>query len=804
MTSNGRSLVTLVGLLLLLATGCGTQNAPGRGYVIVEGLASGQELLCGVEGQTVTVAGSGFQSEHGIDVVVRYTATSGTPFNGGTSASEDVLGRALSDTEIEVPLPSVNLGTTNLTITVILPGGNYGVSPPQDLVLGGQLLGPFANFDQYDATGNVPLVVAAATGVLLNDTPIFCGEPGDDVVEPEKPAPDGPVLRQGEIAVVGFDTVSARGGTVAMNPDGSFAYEPPLGVGGTALQPEFDSFLYTIEQDGQQDIGFVEIAIREVVWFIDDAAAPGGSGRFSDPFDGLPAFNAVQGGGADDQPEPGDWIFVYRGSAPYDDGIVLLDSQKLIGQGVDLVVNGQVIVTATEPPALTNTGLTQGLDCIVLANANRIDGADVFQPFGNGIRGTNVSGPTTVDHCAILGAAQNGILLEGDCTGTFDFGPTVGVVDAGYTGVRINGFGEQEQLPSPEVQAQVFDGVFTYEGTISQTDAGAAIVVGFTTPGSAVVFQNGAIDFDNGEGFVFAAIDLFEIQGTFTCTSPQTIQGTPFIGILVEFSPGTFTFMDTTIDVLDNGFSGSGIEGLEVGAATIGFTNLDIDIAGDNESSAGGVGIRIGNLGETTSKPAPRGTSAVGPTSLSVDGNATIDMIDAEEACVIFGDGLSPVVLDMTFQTISVDGSPQTGGFTFGQCQGSFEVTGTTTVTNYGSAGLLFLGGDCDLTFATLNLSNATGIAGRGVEFVSNAGMFTVNGGTWDNLTLDAVILQNSNGTINDVAFSNVGVNVIELVGTCTVAGSGNTATGFGNLCDSAGATVTGSISFTSPAATCP
>jgi hypothetical protein len=68
----------------------------------------------------------------------------------------------------------------------------------------------------------VPLVVDAATGVLVND------------VEPEG---------QG-LAVDEFDAMSTAGGTVVMQPDGSFEYTPPAGFFGN------DDFGYVARDDG--------------------------------------------------------------------------------------------------------------------------------------------------------------------------------------------------------------------------------------------------------------------------------------------------------------------------------------------------------------------------------------------------------------------------------------------------------------------------------------------------------------------------------------------------------------------------
>src|SRR5690606_27898553 len=122
-------------------------------------------------------------------------------------------------------------------------------------------------------------------------------------------------------------------------------------------------------------------------------------GRFTSPFNSLAAFNAEQGGAAEpDDPEAGDYIFVYEGAGPYDGGIALLDDQTLVGQGVDLIVSGTTLVTATAPPTLTNaTG-----DGITLAEDNAVHGLVVGNTSGTGIVGSGI-GTLDVSSVSVTG-----------------------------------------------------------------------------------------------------------------------------------------------------------------------------------------------------------------------------------------------------------------------------------------------------------------------------------------------------------------------------------------------------------------
>ncbi len=94
---------------------------------------------------------------------------------------------------------------------------------------------PVAVDDSYTATMNIQLIIAAGSGVLQND--FDENIPG--------------------ISVTAFDITSAQGGTVSVNPNGSFTYNPPNGFTGN------DSFNYTItDSDLQTNSATVKIRVQ--------------------------------------------------------------------------------------------------------------------------------------------------------------------------------------------------------------------------------------------------------------------------------------------------------------------------------------------------------------------------------------------------------------------------------------------------------------------------------------------------------------------------------------------------------------
>ncbi len=437
--------IGLATLSLLVLAGCGSGFTLGMGTIVVQGLAPGQSLLCGSGSSTVQFTGSGFNSEHGNLVTIRWTALSGTPFAG--SATATTQGTVLSDSLFEAQIPNV-VGSIPATVTIILPGGNEGTSPPLTLEVGGVQVGPFALDDAFEAVGNTELSVGAAQGLLVNDQDASCGP------IPEKPGTAGGPATAVNATVTAFDATSTLGGTVSVSANGSFTYRPPVGVGQVAgsTTPVQDSFTYTISEAGRPDsTATVRLNLCEIVWYIDSAAATNGGGTSWAPFNSLPAFMAKQGGGTTDSPAAGHWIYMYPGDGqPYQDGISLLADQKLIGGGVDLVVCDQTLVPATTRPTIENTGLAIGETVappvITLGDRNVVRGLDVVAGVGDGIFGAFVTGPTLIDVVGVRQVDGAGVHLT-DIVGTFDIGdrgaggstPRVTVMNVGGTGVLVRG-----------------------------------------------------------------------------------------------------------------------------------------------------------------------------------------------------------------------------------------------------------------------------------------------------------------------------------------------------------------------------
>ncbi len=256
---------------------------------------------------------------------------------------------------------------------------NDTIDPNTTLVPGSIKTTPLAANDSFNALGNVR-IQHGAPGLLAND-----GDGDGDTITASGPA------------------TSANGGNVVVNANGSFSYNPAPGFEGT------DSFTYTISDgNGGTDTATVTISVNEVIWFIDDSAGAGGDGRLTNPFDSLSDL----GSAADD---PGDFIFLYSGA--YTGPHMLLNDQKLIGQGVDLTA---ALSPVTAPPGSdplpgmgTAPTITSAADGIILALNNRLSGFTVGNTGGTDIVG-NTFGNLTVSSVRLDGTGRGVNLVGGN------------------------------------------------------------------------------------------------------------------------------------------------------------------------------------------------------------------------------------------------------------------------------------------------------------------------------------------------------------------------------------------------------
>ena len=238
--------------------------------------------------------------------------------------------------------------------------------------------------DVFNWTGNTRLTVAASptTGLLANDPP-------------------GTVI-------TAADTLSTQGGAVnVVLASGAFTYDPPVG-----LQNVADTFTYTTSGALPTT---VTVNLAERIWYIDNSLQINGDGTFGNPFNTLAAAETPVS-------DANDTIFVFTGvpAAPTDVGqnlgITLVTGQKLLGQGLPLLINGvQVAPLRPNPPVISNAGLAAGGDIPVvrLATGNEVAGFTILAAFNEGILALGGGGHNLHDNDFIFDAnnGREGIRL---------------------------------------------------------------------------------------------------------------------------------------------------------------------------------------------------------------------------------------------------------------------------------------------------------------------------------------------------------------------------------------------------------
>jgi hypothetical protein len=272
---------------------------------------------------------------------------------------------------------------------------------------------PNAVDDSDTATGNVSIAVAAS-GVLGNDTGT-------------------------SISITAFDAASANGGTVVVNGDGSYSYDPPANFTGS------DTFTYTIDNAlNQPSTGTVTVTVKDRVMVV----ASGATGNCKPT---TPCAMSFADGLAAPAPTSKDLVFVQSGNYTAPNATIALNAnQVLVGNAVSLTTAiGDAGITlapdsvaptinASTTPTLTNAG-----NVIVLAGGNLVEYFAITNTAGAAIAGTSAgSGTSNIHGIAVNNTIGNGVSLTANL-GTVNFSnltvtTTSGVAFAATGGGTVN------------------------------------------------------------------------------------------------------------------------------------------------------------------------------------------------------------------------------------------------------------------------------------------------------------------------------------------------------------------------------
>ncbi len=620
----------------------------------------------------------------------RVSATA-TPAGGPiarTMASPPALpavGAALTATKTDNTSVAVDPGATimytvviNNTGTVDLTNVNFTdtVDPNTTLVPGSVNSSPIAFDDTYTASGNIP--IAPAASLLAND------------IDPDSGTNAGLTVTQvqGSAGNVGNPTnttatgIGGVNGSVTVQVNGSFTYEPPPGFTGA------DTFTYQIsDAAGKTGSGTVTINISNMVWFIDNTSVAANSrGTFSQPFKTIANFNTVNTGAAPN-PQNGHHVVLRPASGSYAeaDGINLRDGQTLTGPAV--AFNTVFTADANSSSAYTTFAGSTGTAATITTTAG--NGVDLGS--GNALRGFNVG--NTPAFFGFNGTAVGTLTVATvSKTGT---GGAMSVSTSGTFGATVN-FGTFESSSSATNNLDLF-GV---TGTLGVTSAGT----GFT--GSAAA--NAAINISGGS-----------VSLTYAGNVTKATTGA-LLSVAAAHS-GTLTFNTGTLSAT----SGTGLQ----------FDNADgaYNFNGTTTLNGGDAGVDILNgsggtfsFGSSTTITSPTGTAfnvASSPGNPTVTYSGSITQNTASQRVINIDTTTSNTI---TFQTGTITGGASSTGININAANGNVTFSNGMTLGTSGSRmtnqALTITGGTGTYNLGTVSIftNGASGLVATNVDGTIN------------------------------------------------------------------------------------
>ena len=639
---------------------------------------------------------------------------------------------------------------------------------------------PVANNDTYAGVGNTELRVG--TGPAAYPHASVSGSVLGNDTDPEATP----------LVVSAFDATSANGGTVSMNPNGTFSYRPAVGFVGT------DSFNYTASDGFATDMATVIINVVDRIWYIRNTAAPGGDGRSHAPFTTLTQAQAASSNG--------DAIFVHIGvGTTGPSGIILKPSQRLIGEGTQggLVSGPYTLWPVNGRPALTNGSGP----VITLSSNNTVSGLNVSAT-GVGIIGASGSSATIRD--VAVGGGTTGFEVSSSF-GTYNLFNVV--LMSGQVGMFING-------GAPTINAQNLDTITNNFPGIQGTSTGTLNV----SAGSTVqAFTSGAIDLTNMT--LNASFDLvsavngvngirllntpgsFSVTGTGAAGTGGTINNMSNRAVWATNAGNvSLRFMNLTnsgqqlvlhqvtgtassaLEVRNSTLSGSPTFAIQTASSSSGSASQTLDAnTGSNNFAFSAAQTTLGALTTSITNNTTTFNGAGGAFTVTRNGTATGTMTTT-----------------ITGNTIGTPGVANSGcsGFCLGIQVNAFGSTGTTNTTISNNnvnrvdfIGVYYISADgnsnsvATITNNNLRESNGAGSSALWIESGAlpsdtNALCATITGnsidGTWDS-TMSIFLSNNNNTSIFKLpGYAGGGTNTAAV--QAFVSGNNGGASTFANL----------------------
>ena len=591
---------------------------------------------------------------------------------------------------------------------------------------------PSATNDAWETEGNTELRVdhganttpyvgdttGSGTGVLDNDADTVEGDPFTIT------------------GIVGCaDTVApfvcaVTGGSVTLESNGSFTFDPAIGATSA-------SFQYTLTDQPAAGTpasatATVSITIHDVIWYVNGSALAGGNGTSKSPFN---SFGSLNGFG--DVDGIGDYIFVHTSAIA--GGIALEDNQKLWGEGVGLIIprnlngNGSpatIVAAGTRPTITAATGNTVA----ILGVTGEVAGLNVVAANGNGIAVTSMP----------AGLAAFATIRSNSISAVAGRGIDVNAGSAAGTAIRIEGTNVTASGNGIDVNATGGDVVFFYSnGTVSSL-TGHGIVLDGSAAGSLTV----------------------------TGLSDVVISGnTAGNGISIVSARFDANGASMGVPVVNGGLWNIGTSGDAVGGAAVVMTSVSGDLAlaslGAHGSTTGvtiaGSGLFTGVTGLRIASGGGAVTAAAG-TGLSIT-NATIAASNVSLTSVSSSGAVNGIVLNNTGTAgglvVTGTGAPGSGGSIPSAAGDAILLVSTRasfadmSLTNSGQSHIDATNvNGLELVRMTLDNSADHGVRGANVRDL------VINGGLYDR------------GGAASLVANKHGVFITDLLGTSSVTGA--------------------------------
>jgi hypothetical protein len=544
---------------------------------------------------------------------------------------------------------------------------------------------------------------------------------------------------------IGSATATAQGGSVSLNADGSFSYEPPAipPAGGT------DTFVYTLTNTTGSDTATVTIGITNQIIFVDAAAAAGGNGSLNHPFNALTQIPAGR--------NTGGVLFFFSGAYTRSDadGVTLKASEWLIGQGValagslpfTLAIHSVALPAANTNPTISTT-FAAG-NAVVLNSGNTVRGLNAGAAPGMSILGSTF-GTLAISTVSINNTSTGGALSL--TTGAFGASSALASVIASPTGsqngISLTTVTGSLTIGGGSVSANSSGHAFTVSGGsvsvtdsggISQAGSGALLNVAGGHTGT-LAFNTGTLSATGGTGLQFNNAD-----GIYTLANGATLNGGDAAVDVTNGSGGTMTLNASPItNPSGTAFNVSGSSATVTDSGAISKTSAGLLI--DIESNTGGLVSLSGNLSSTSSATGIKVASNSGGTytfsggtkTVSTGANAAVSLTSNTGATIDFTGG------GLVVTTTSGAAFKATGG-------GTIDVTGSgnTIASTTGTA--------LDVENTTIGSSNLTfeSITANGGAH----GIVLDTTGATGGLTVTGTGSATSGGTIQGIAGADLASN---------------------------------------------